>query len=325
MIARLPRARRVPGLLCCLLAGISAADTRAMAQDGALIFAGSAWLGRDTVPPDIIDSTADQNRIYTDLGTEMELGYQTGPVIVRALAGTSIFLGEDDYNRYGIGAEAQYDLPLADDGHLLLRVVPGFDHVRDNDGWVYDRARIDTQLVWRHNPEHATTARLRYGYRNQNEDTLSGYDQSEWLAELRHAWRPGNGRTRISGSIMAMRSDADDERYSYDGWGVMLLGRTPLNGRTDVYGRIYVYENSYKDAFSARYDYNRRDRSVSVSGGAEYTQDARFSFYGEGGYIDTSSNIPTRAFAGVFGRIGLRWRFPVASPPDPIDTRRFVD
>lgn len=304
---RLRTVRSAPLVLALLLAPQMAA-----AKEGDLVWAGSAWVGRGVVPPDVIDSTPDQNRIATDLGTSMSLSYDTGPVILRGLAGVDIFPVEGDYNRYRLGAEAQYDLALADKGRIKLRLIPGFDYVFGNNGRVFDRYRIDGQLIMRHNPEHTTTARLRYGYRNQTERTFTGYDQSEWLAELRHLWRPGNGPTRIQGSLLGMHNDAKAQRFSYDGFGAQLIARTPLTDRLDIYGRGYFAKRYYKDAFSNAYDFKRRDTQWRGTVGLEYALDKRFALYGEGGYTNNDSNVPTRAYHGFIGQLGIRWNLKLA-------------
>ncbi len=294
------------------LAFTAMAPTPAIAKQGDLVFDGSAWVGRSVVPPDVIDSTPDQDRIQTDLGTSMRLSYDSGPVILRALAGADVFPVESDYNRYRLGAEAQYDLALADKGRVKLRLIPGFDYVFSNNGRVFDRYRIDGQLIMRHNREHTTTVRLRYGFRNQCECTFRGYDQSEWLGELRHFWRPGNGPTRIQGSLLGMHHDADAQRFSYDGFGAQLIGRTALTPKLDLYGRAYFAKRYYKAAFSNLYDFKRRDTQVRGTVGLEYAVARTYSLYAEGGYTNTDSNVPTRAYHGFIGQLGVRWNFLLA-------------
>lgn len=296
-----------------LAAALAVTPQEAMADKGDLVFDGTGSVGRDVVPPDIIDATANQDRIFTELETAMRLSYDTGPVIVRGLAGASVYPAEAGYNRYSAGLEAQYDIALADRKRVFLRFIPGIDHVSGDRGRVYDRVRFDTQLIMRHSPEHVTTLRLRYGYRDQDETTFTGYDQSQWTGELRHVWRPGNGRTRISTSVLGMHFDAEDGRFSYDGVGTLILARTPIGKDWMAYGRFNLVRREYSDPFSAAYSYPRKDTQLRATAGLERPIGQRLSLFGEGGIAHNRSNVPTRRYQGFVGSIGIRWTMPLAS------------
>ena len=297
----LSRLSRTAAIAACLL------PAPVVAKAGDAWIAGETWVGRDVVPPDVIDSTVNQDRIFTDLGTQASINYDTGPVILRGLGGVQVFPAESDYNRYRLGAEAQVDIPLAAKGRTRLRLIPGFDYVFANDGRVFDRVRLDGQLIHRHNPEHVSTLRLRYGYRNQTERRFTGYDQSEWMGELRHVWRPGNARTRIQASLLGLHNNAEDNRFTYDGYGTQIIARTPLAQRLTGYGRLYLVHRDYKDDFSRVFPYPRKDTQFRLTGGLEYALDKRFSLYGEAGYTSNDSNVPTRDYKGFVGRMGIRW------------------
>src|SRR5690606_10049078 len=120
---------------------------------------------------------------------------------------------------------------------------------------------------------------------------------------------PGAGSTRITGYLLGLKADAEDDRYSYDGYGVMLIGRTALNDKLEAYGRLYLVRRKYEDAFSAAYAYPRKDTQLRLIAGLTHPLDDRFALFGAAGYASTDSNIPTRDYNGFIGRAGLQMRF----------------
>ncbi|ATD68173.1 hypothetical protein CNR27_12625 [Luteimonas chenhongjianii] len=277
----------------------------AWAQEDRVWVDGELSYGLDVVPPDVVDTSPEQDRIRSGFDGEIGVNYDLGPAIVRASAGARIFPSESDYNRYPLAIAARYDVPLTSDNRTRLRFQPSYEYVFGNDGRVFDRPRLDTQLIHRHNPEHTTTLRLRYGYRNQTERRFSGYDQSEWLGEVRHFWRPNGGPTRITGSLLGLRADADDDRFSYNGYGAQLIARTDLRDDLQAYGRVYFAHRDYKAPFSSLYPYDRSDNTLRVTAGLEKRLNERFSLFGEAGYARNNSNVPTRQYDGFVGRIGI--------------------
>jgi len=299
-------------IIACAAAPIPA---RAQAQSGPWAVEGEVSYGLDVVPPDVLDTSPDQDRIRSLIDGEVGVIYDAGAVLLRAAAGARVFTSSSDYNRYPLLIGAQWDAPLTDDGKLKLRLQPTYEYVFGNGGRVFDRARLDGQLIYRANAEHTTTARLRYGYRNQSERRFTGYDQSEWLAELRHLWRPNGGPTRITGSLLGLRADAEDDRFSYNGYGIMLLGRTPLRGDgilddVEAYGRLYLVHRDYRAPFSTAYPYKRDDTQLRLTAGLEKRLNRRLSLFGEAGYARNKSNVPTRRYDGFVGRVGIFFRLP---------------
>jgi hypothetical protein len=280
----------------------------AWAQDKRVSLDGLLAYGLDVVPPDVVDTSPDQDRIRGVFEGEFGVSYDIGPAVVRASAGARVFPSESDYNRYPLTIGARFDVPLSKDRRTRLRLLPSYEYVLGNDGRVFDRLRLDAQLIHRHNPSNITTFRVRYGYRNQSERRFSGYDQSEWLTELRHFWRPGGGPTRINASLLGLFADAEANRFSYNGYGTLLTARTPLSEGLEAYGRLYLVHRDYKAPFSTLYPYKRKDTQLRLTAGLEKSLDQRFSLFGEAGYARNNSNVPTRRYDGFVGRVGILFR-----------------
>lgn len=280
----------------------------AFGQDNRVSLDGVLSYGLDVVPPDVVDTSPDQDRIRSVLDGELGVSYDAGLAVLRASAGVQVFPSESDYNRYPLEIGARFDLPLSKDRRTRLRLQPSYEYVFGNDGRVFDRARLDAQLIHRHNAANTTTFRVRYGYRNQSERRFTGYDQSEWLAELRHFWRPGGGPTRINASLLGLFADAKADRFSYNGYGTLLTVRTPIRKDWEAYGRLYLVHRNYKAPFSAIYPFKRNDTQFRLTGGVEKRLDDRFRLFGEAGYARNNSNVPTRRYDGFVGRIGILLR-----------------
>jgi len=280
----------------------------AWAQDRSLRLDGELSFGLDVVPPDVVDTSPDQDRIRSVFEGELGVSYDIGIATLRASAGARVFPSEGDYNRYPLTIGARFDVPLSRDRRTRLRLQPSYEYVLGNDGRVFDRPRLDAQLIRRHNAQHTTTLRVRYGYRNQSERRFSGYDQGEWLGELRHFWRPGGGPTRINASLLALHADAKANRFSYSGYGTQIIARTQLREGFEAYGRLYLVHRDYKAPFSTLYPYKRKDTQLRLTAGLEKRLDDRFSLFGEAGYARNKSNVPTRRYDGFVGRIGILLR-----------------
>ena len=276
-----------------------------------LTYQGHLYYGLDVVPPDVVDTSPDQDRIRSVIDGEFGLAYDAGPVTILGSAGARIFPSDSDYNRYPLAIGAQMDVPLSSDRRTRLRLLPSYEYVLGNDGRVFDRARIDAQLIHRHSANNVTTARLRYGYRNQSERRFRGYDQNEWLGELRHFWRPRGGPTRITGSLLGLHANAKDDRFSYYGYGTQLIARTTIDDDWEAYGRLYLVRRNYRDPFSATYPYDRKDTQLRLTGGVERRLNDHFTLFGEAGYARNNSNIPTRDYDGFIGRIGILFHGPI--------------
>ncbi len=295
------RTALAPTLACALALPCAWAQDRGVAVDAELFY------GRDVVPPDIIDTSPDQDRIRSVVGGQVGVDYDAGPALLRASAGVRAFPSASDYNRYPLEIGARFDLPLTADARTRLRLLPSYEYVFGNDGREFDRLRLDTQVIHRHNPEHTTTLRLRYGHRDQSERRFRGYDQDEWLGEVRHFWRPDGGPTRITASLLGLLANADANRFSYRGYGTLLIARRDLREDLRGYGRLYLVHRDYKAPFSTFYPYKRDDTQLRLTGGLEKQLDKHFSLFGEVGYARNKSNVPTRRYDGFVGRVGVRW------------------
>ena len=197
--------------------------------------------GKRQRPADIIENGSDQDRIASAIESEVRLGYDLGALLVDFGAEIAVYPEDSRFNRYAFGPSIRGDFPLANKGAMRLRLGAEYQYVLGDDGRVFDRPRAEAQIIHRHSREHTTTGRLRYGFRNQSEDRFTGFDQSEWLAELRHNWRPDGGPTSINMSLLGMKHDADDGRFSYTGYGFRLVGSTPLADKLTGVARIRIY------------------------------------------------------------------------------------
>lgn len=290
-----------------LLTASSCFATVAHAQDRGFFAEAEIAAGRDIVPPDVIESGLDQDRLEGLLQGNVRMGYDINPLLqVNLSAGAEVFPVDNLYNRYRIGPGIRGDIPMTKDNRTRLRLGAGYEYVFGDDGRVFDRVRADVQLIHRHSRKHATTGRVRYGFRNQSEERFTGFDQSEWLVELRHNWRPDGGQTAINISLLGLRHKADDDRFSYDGYGLRLTGRTPMGERMTGFGQFSIVQRDYDDSFSNEFPRKRSDTSTRVRAGLEYQASQRILLFAEGGYANTNSNIPVRDYDGFIGRIGAR-------------------
>jgi len=297
-------------LLAILLVSPFCHVISAHAQDSGFFAEAEIAAGQDIVPPDIIESGLDQERLEGVLQGNLQMGYDVTSLLQLNLsAGAEIYPVDSLYNRYRIGSGIQGDIPMNRDGRTRIRLGADYEYVFGEDGRVFDRVRGDAQLIHRHSREHTTTGRVRYGFRNQSEERFTGFDQSEWLLELRHNWRPGGGQTAINISLLGLRHNADADRFSYEGYGFRLTGRTALTKRLTGFGKFSLVQRDYDDLFSNEFPRNRSDTNTRIRAGLEYQASQRLHLFAEGGYADTNSNIPVRDYDGFIGRIGARIPF----------------
>lgn len=280
----------------------------AFAQDQGLEAEFEAYVGQDVVPPDVIESEVGQDRIESLIGANAAIAYNTGPALIEFSGWSKVYPTDSRYNRFGIGPSIGIDIPLTEQRRTRLRVGASYEYVFDDEDRVFDRVRGDVQLIHRHSRENTTILRARYGYRNQSEERFTGFDQDEFLGELRHIWRPNGGPASINLSLLGLHHKADDDRFSYDGYGLMVIGRAPLDENWRAFARLSVVQRDYEDLFSQVYPVRRDDRHMRAMIGAERGFDQNLSFFFEVGYVDNSSNVPVRDFDGLSGQIGIRWR-----------------
>lgn len=297
---------KIPFLIMTLAIAVSASSA-AVAKDGEFFATAELAAGRDVVPADIIENGIDQDRIASVVESEIRLGYDLGPLLLDFGADIAVYPEDSRFNRYAFGPRLRADFPLGKNEATKLRLGAEYQYVLGEDGRVFDRPRAEAQLIHRHSKEHTTTVRLRYGFRNQSEDRFTGFDQSEWLAELRHNWRPDGGPTSFNISLLGLKHDAEDNRFSYTGYGVRLVGSMPLAEKLTGRGRFSVVQRDYDDNFSPLYPVNRSDTHIRASGGLDYQAWDQVSIFAEAGYVSNASNVPVRDFGGFVGRLGLRF------------------
>lgn len=297
---------KTPFLIITLAIGANASSA-AVAKDGEFFATAELSAGRDVVPADIIENGIDQDRIASVVESEIRLGYDLGPLLLDFGADIAVYPEDSRFNRYAFGPGLRADFPLGNNEATKLRLGAEYQYVLGEDGRVFDRPRAEAQLIHRHSKEHTTTGRLRYGFRNQSEDRFTGFDQSEWLAELRHNWRPDGGPTSFNISLLGLKHDAEDNRFSYTGYGFRLVGSTALAEKLTGFARLSVVQRDYEDNFSSLYPVNRSDTHIRATAGLDYQAWDQVSIFTEAGYVSNASNIPVRDFDGFVGRLGLRF------------------
>ena len=296
------------GVSALAFGSLLAVPAAAQSDDDPLEIELEAYGGRTVVPADIIENDIDQERLEGVVGSALVARYRSGNTRLTGRVGAEVFPVDNRLNRYAIGFGASQDVPLAQNGRLRLRLGGTYDHVEGDDGRVFDRIRGDSQLIYRHGGGHTSVARVRYGYRDQSEERFSGFDQSEVLGEVRHTYRPPGGQTSISAAAFVLDVDADDDRFSFQGVGARILGRTPLAENLIGFARVSYLNRDYEDPFSAGFPVSRQDDVWRVSGGLETEFSDAILGFAEVGYIDQASNIPARDFSGLLGRVGIRVR-----------------
>ncbi|MEM7689007.1 MAG: hypothetical protein AAF291_08280 [Pseudomonadota bacterium] len=295
-------------ILPALCAASMASAGMAQDQDGAITVDLEVFGGRSVVPPDIIENDIDQERLEGVIGGDFVVTYREGDTRIFVGAGAEAFPTDNLLNRYAFGLGGSQDIPIAQGGRIRLRLGGAYDHVRGDQGRVFDRARADAQMIARHGGGHSSLGRIRYGYRDQSEERFTGFDQSEWLGELRHTYRIPGTQTSISGALLALDVDAEDDRFSFQGLGFRVIGRVPLGNEWLGFGRVSYFNRDYEDPFNAAFPIARQDDVWRISGGLERPLTDTLSGFAELGYIDHGSNIPVRDFSGLLGRVGVRMR-----------------
>lgn len=183
------------------------------------------------------------------------------------------------------------------------RISGDVDRSLSDGTWSFQRERLALRLQKRHSPEHTTSGRVRFGYRDQNEATFDGFDQTEVLGELTHLWRPNRDRLALSGTIYLEQRHADFDRFSYDEAGLRVLFRMPVADLTEITARGSYYDRDYKDGFSASNPTLREDDRfrVSVEANREFSDTLSGKVWI--GWDQNTSTISDRAFEG--GTIGI--------------------
>lgn len=280
----------------------------AQTTDDPFILEIEGYGGRSVVPPDIIEADINQDRLEGVIGGAAIARYRIDDTRLFARVGAEVFPIESLFNRYALGVGASQDIPIARNGRIRARLGGTYDHVLGEEGRVFNRIRGDAQLIVRHGGGHTTVGRFRYGYRNQSEERFTGFDQDEFLGEVRHTWRQPGGDTSISVAAFALDVDADGDQFSFQGFGGRVIGRTGLGGEFLGFARVSYVRRDYEAPFSAEFPVLRDDDAFRISGGVERAINSAIVGFAEVGYVDTASNVPTRDFRGVVGRAGVRLR-----------------
>ncbi len=284
----------------------TAAPLLAQNQDDPFEVELEAYGGRAVVPADIIENDIDQARLEGVIGGAVLASYRIDDTRLFARAGAEVFPVDSRLNRYAIGVGGSQDVRLNQSGRVRLRLGGTYDHVEGDDGRVFDRVRGDAQLIYRQGGGHTSVARVRVGYRDQSEERFTGFDQTELLGELRHTYRPEGSSSSVSVAAFVLDVDADDDRFSFRGLGLRVLGRAPLGNGFRGFARASYLNRDYEDPFSNAFPIDRNDNVWRVSAGIERPVFGSIIGFAEAGYIDHGSNIPTRDFSGLVGRAGIR-------------------
>jgi len=287
----------------------SPTSAAAQSNDDNFVLEAETYAGRDIIPPDVIESDLDQGRLEGVIGGTATARLRLDDTRVFARVGAEAFPIDSQLNRYSLSAGVSQDVPLARNGRIRARVGATYDHVLSDQGRVFDRVRGDAQLIARHGSGHSTVARLRYGYRDQSEERFAGFDQDEVLGELRHTWRKPGSDTSLNGAVFALDVDAEDDRFSFQGFGARIIARTKIGEEFGAFARASYTRRDYEEAFNQQFPIRREDDVLRVSAGLDRALNDKLTGFAELGYIDHRSNIPTRDFQGAVGRVGVRIRF----------------
>src|SRR5690606_28778509 len=113
-----------------LLTASSCFATVAHAQDRGFFAEAEIAAGRDIVPPDVIESGLDQDRLEGLIQGNVRMGYDINPLLqVNLSAGAEVFPVDNLYNRYRIGPGIRGDIPMTKDNRTRLRLGAGYEYV----------------------------------------------------------------------------------------------------------------------------------------------------------------------------------------------------
>ncbi|MEM9063443.1 MAG: hypothetical protein AAGD13_23530 [Pseudomonadota bacterium] len=208
-----------------------------------------------------------------------------------------LFPVDEELDRFRAETRASYWTQVSKDTQIRLEAAHSY--VRDRDQTVFFRPRIGAQARYRHDPQNLSRARLRFGYREQNEATFKGFDQAEVRLELGHDWRNVDRKLRLSGTIFGEHRAADEDRFSYTEGGLRLNGRYALADDLSLSSRIETSFRTYADDFSARVADRREDLRIRAQLGLRYQLNEHVAFAGSVGWDRTNSTIGVRDYSGL--------------------------
>lgn len=186
-----------------------------------------------------------------------------------------------------------------------LRFESGLSIVSSREQGVFVRPRLGAQLRYRHDKEHLSRARVRAGYRDQNEDTFEGFDQSELLVEIGHNWRPEDSSFSFAGTLFGEARFADKDRFGYHEAGARFDVRYQVNDDLRLTGQIKAAFRTYGDSFSKTLPQTRRDQRIRARVKADYRLSDHASVSANLGWDQAFSSVDLRAYEGVVFGIGL--------------------
>lgn len=201
------------------------------------------------------------------------------------------------------GIIADYRQPFGQGNAWMYRLTGVLDIQREEGDRAFNRIRLGARLRYRHDKMHTTIGHLRLGYRDQNEATFEGYDQSETMVELRHTWRPRGDKRSLSGTLFAETRRAQQNRFSYDEIGLRLAARMPVNDKTELAARLNIHRRTYgADMFGAV----RKDHRVKATIGVSHSFSDRLRSEAYVGWDSNASSFSDRAFSGAIAGVNVR-------------------
>lgn len=215
---------------------------------------------------------------------------------------TEQYPGHQDLDRFRLSLSYQYMIPLTTGPLRQLRFAGEVSHARNRDDWVFNRIRLSTAV--RINPlkRHTVQLRARIGFRDQNEDVLANFDQTELLLDALHLWVSEDRRTRTATTKYFERRNADYDRFSYTEVGARFTGRRMLSEDLNLIGQVVTYIRDYDEG-------GRHDTHVRASLGLEWQLNSDTTVDAYAGLQKNASTIESKEYQGPIFGIQLTRRF----------------
>lgn len=214
-----------------------------------------------------------------------------------------VFPEHAELDRFRAQTRASYWTQFSPD--TQIRFEAAHSYVRDRDRTVFFRPRFGAQARHRQNTQNLSRARVRVGYREQNEATFRGFDQAEIRLELGHDWRNQDRSLRLSGTVFGELRLADEDRFSYTEGGLWISGRYALADDLWFSSRIEASLRAYGDSFSPTIARTREDLRIRAQSGLQYQINERISVRGSVGWDRAISAIGLRDYSGLTFGLGV--------------------
>jgi hypothetical protein len=311
----LPRAPKSGGAAClfrCLVsvallaasASAGSADTDTLSAEQTLLFE-RAPAYTDDEDPFALQGPLEYRGVSETVLTYTKKRDRGDQFILEQGIKVELYPEVEQFDRYRLRTRGEYWTYLDDDRSLQLRLQAENTYVRDRWQATFNRFWVGTQLRYRHGPENTTYANVRYGYRDQNEETFKGFDQSEFLMWIGHDWRPFRDRLLFSATAYADFHDAEFERFSYEQYGARLRVRYPVTENLELTARADIYTRGYNDVFSALIPIVRGDNRLYATLQADYRLTDNAVAFGYVGWDGNSSSIDLRGYSGMVFGLGI--------------------